>query len=631
MTTTIETFLADIRYFSALDPYNWQVDNRPLSDLEESINTLASGLESSINSSKLNSLVAGLLHQTIVGGGKATGYVHQPSNMVWRLERSLTNGWITDDGKEVSVIAVQVSPQEFTFSAPSSGQKKLITISSEYALPNDSDLPYYDETQILETAVTGFNSLVCKVGSATFNVQTSTVALANPDNYPPTSPGQIPLFHIRIDAGDTTLNKVYFQNFTQEGQSIQYATTTYQGQVRFANSQEVIDRSTTTVVSPSTSASVAIDEMANIGLGNGLEALFKDRYFLGPSDDIDSIHTIPGSLMPWLGKRAWFSETTLGTLPFAAGGIIEGEITSVEEMSPGSGVYVVLSARQMATSFNGKLIATRTYQNPNWNSWTIFGSRAGDYSQTFKVATAVANDDAVRLEQVQGLWAYNSTSGYTPGTWGPSTISPIQPRSKASILLIGGGGGGGAMSVESGSATAGSSGGDTKLYVSTDPLAAPGSWLLLVTAQGGTGGPNAHYSNGSAYGSATRPPQVGSIIHDTNLARVVSYERLKYVDRYQGDNGSYIQPDAFSHPYLGHLLDANTGRGGAGVKYAAAASSAGSNGGCVEVEVTNPYGVLLYIKVEVGGLGAKGTGAGNYFVNGNDGYPGIAVISQRVP
>lgn len=60
-------------------------------------------------------------------------------------------------------------------------------------------------------------------------------------------------------------------------------------------------------------------------------------------------------------------------------------------------------------------------------------------------------------------------------------------------------------------------------------------------------------------------------------------------------------------------------------------SSAGSNGGCVEVEVTNPYGVALYIKVEVGAFGAKGTGAGNYFVNGNDGSPGIAVISQRVP
>jgi hypothetical protein len=527
--------------------------------------------------------------------------------MVWRLERSLTNGWITDDGKEVATIAVQVSPQEFTFSAPSSGQKKLITISSEYIAPNDSDLPYYDETQILETAVTGFNSLICKVGSATFNVQTSTVALANPDTYPSTSPGQIPLFYIRIDAGDTTLNKVYFQNFTQEGQSIQYATTTNQGQVRFANSQEVIDRSTTTVVSPSTSASIVIDELANLGLG--IESPTKPALVL-TSGNLNSVITP--------AKKRYFT-SGVANIPFPSG------IVDVENEP-----YLVF---QFARSTDGVQMATRTSgdSGATWTAWTYFAKRNGEPSQTFKVATAVDNDDAVRLEQVQGLGAYNNTSIQVPGTWGPSTISPIQPRSKASILLIGGGGGGGAMGVENGSATNGSPGGDTKLYVSTDPLAAPGSWTLLVTALGGTGGPSAHYSNGSSYSSATRPPQVGSVIHDTNLVRVVSYERLRYMDKYQGDNGSHIQPDAFSHPYLGQLIDVNVGRGASGIKYYAAASSAGSNGGCVEVEVTNPYGVALYIKVEVGAFGAKGTGAGNYFVNGDDGSPGIAVISQRVP
>lgn len=607
MTTTIETFLADIRYFSALDPYNWQVDNRPLSDLEDSINTLASGLESAINASKLNALVAGLIHQTIVGRGRSTGYAFQPSNLVWRIERSITNGWITDDGKEVATIAVQVTPQDFVFSAPSAGQKKLILIKAIYEVPNDTDLPYYDETQTLDAASTGFNSLVSKVGVATLSVVTNTVALANPDNYPSTSPGEIPLFHIRIDAGDTALNKVYYLNFIEEGQSIRYAATVYQGQVRFANSQEVIDRSTTTVVSPSTSASIAIDELANLGLG--IESPTKPALVL-TSEDLNSVVTP--------AKKRYFT-SGVANIPFPSG------IVDVEREP-----YLVF---QFARSTDGVQMATRTSgdSGATWTAWTYFARRNGDTSQTFKVAPAVDYDDAVRLEQVQGLGAYNNTSFHLPGTWGPSTISPIQPRSKASILLIGGGGGGGAMGVENGSVTNGFPGGDTKLYVSTDPLAAPGSWTLLVTAIGGTGGPNAHYSNGSAYASATRPPQVGSVIHDTNLVRVVSYERLRYVDRYQGDDGAHIQPDAFSHPYIGHLIDANVGRGGAGIKYAAAASSAGSNGGCVEVEVTNPYGVALYIKVEVGAFGAKGTGAGNYFVNGNDGSLGIAVISQRVP
>lgn len=584
MTTTIETFLADIRYFSALDPYNWQVDNRPLSDLEDSINTLASGLESAINASKLNALVAGLIHQTIVGRARSTGYAFQPSNLVWRIERSITNGWITDDGKEVATIAVQVTPQNFVFSAPSAGQKKLILIKAIYEVPNDTDLPYYDETQTLDAASTGFNSLVSKVGVATLSVVTNTVALADPDNYPSTSPGEIPLFHIRIDAGDTTLNKVHFQNFTQEGQSIQYATTTEQGQVKFATSQEVIDRSTTTVISPSTSASIAIDELANLGLG--IESPTKPALVL-TSGDLNSVITP--------AKKRYFT-SGVANIPFPSG------IVDVENEP--------LLVFQFARSTDGVQMATRTSGDSgvNWTAWTYFAKRNGDPSQTFKVATAVANDDAVRLEQLTSseLWGFNYIS-YSVG----SHTFTIPANKVIRVLLIGGGGGGGGIAnADYTGASSGSDGNASSIYPTGNASA------FFLKANGGKAGNGVTTSNGSAgvYGTHGVPREV----EINSLYEVVI---LSYQDGLLPIN--HATASEIKHPTIKKLALTSYGKGGLGGSSGHGISGSGSGGAFVEALIKNNSNAPLDLTIEVGAGGASSTG--NYS-NGQNGGHGICVV-----
>ncbi len=217
MTTSLDTLIVPVRYYSALDPYNWKVDNRPLSDLEDNDDVLRSGIETNLNIGKLQAATMGALHQNVFGRGKAVGHAYKSTGLTWRIERSLMNGWITDDGKEVATLALQVDPQVFVFTAPSAGNKTLITIYATYDLPNHTDLPYFDDTQFLDAGALSFPSLACKVGSVKYTTDSSTVVVSDPDTYPSTPSGSITLFHIKVLHGDTTLTDVTYVHFVEEG------------------------------------------------------------------------------------------------------------------------------------------------------------------------------------------------------------------------------------------------------------------------------------------------------------------------------------------------------------------------------------------------------------------------------
>lgn len=254
MTTSLDTLIVPVRYYSALDPYNWKVDNRPLSDLEDNDDVLRSGIETCLNAAKVGAAVDGRLLKALVGPYNAVGYWEpSASGVALEIYNTIKVSTVTDDSHDVDLIAIQYSPAVFALPTPSSGNKVLATIYAKYQLPSTPEMPYYDPTQGLDALGTTVGTLQTKQGNIEFAIATTTVASANPDNYPSPAVGYDTLFNIKVDSTDTVLDpaKIIAVGISTLGQAIAKATTTSYGQVRFATATEVTTgTSTSTVVSP---------------------------------------------------------------------------------------------------------------------------------------------------------------------------------------------------------------------------------------------------------------------------------------------------------------------------------------------------------------------------------------------
>lgn len=258
MTTTLNIVTVPVTYYTALDPYNWKVDNRPLQDLEDNQSAIKASVESSIetalNAVKTGAAVDGRLLRALVGDDKASGnWTLHPSAASITITDSIKVKTTTDDGFDVGVIAAQYAPAVFALAIPAAGLKNLVTISARYKLPNSADMPYYDSTQGLDGLAVSLATAQTKQGTMEFAIATSTVAVGAPDNYFVHGSGYDALFHIKILETDTVLNpsRVLAVGITKLGQSVARATNATYGQVRFATGTEVTaGTSTDTVVSP---------------------------------------------------------------------------------------------------------------------------------------------------------------------------------------------------------------------------------------------------------------------------------------------------------------------------------------------------------------------------------------------
>lgn len=266
MTTTLNIVTVPVAYYTALDPYNWKVDNRPLQDLEDNQSAIKASVESSIetalNAVKTGAAVDGRLLRALVGDNKASGnWTLHPSTVSITITDSIKVKTTTDDGFDVGVIAAQYAPAVFALAIPAAGLKNLVTISARYKLPNSADMPYYDQTQVLDALAVSLATAQTKQGTMEFAIATSTVAVGAPDNYFVHGSGYDALFHIKVLETDTVLNpsRVLAVGITKLGQSVARATNATYGQVKFATGTEVTaGTSTDTVVSPADLATRAL-------------------------------------------------------------------------------------------------------------------------------------------------------------------------------------------------------------------------------------------------------------------------------------------------------------------------------------------------------------------------------------
>lgn len=247
MTTATEALFTPVQYFTALDPYNWRVDNRPLSDLSDNDVTLSEGIETAFHAGKLNSAALGSLIRAL--SGVSPSMIGRLSlsgvALTATIEYSVFTSQSAEGGKTVNLVGLQPDAVNFALTAPAAGYKKLYTISAKYQAP-DTDLPYFDSGLPLDATQ-------IPTGNLEYNVTSNTVFLAAGDTYPAPGPLFVEVLHIKVLATDTIINpnNVVYQYFIPEGQAFNYASQTRAGQVLFANPTEVTaGTSTTKAVTP---------------------------------------------------------------------------------------------------------------------------------------------------------------------------------------------------------------------------------------------------------------------------------------------------------------------------------------------------------------------------------------------
>jgi uncharacterized membrane protein YgcG len=470
MTTSLDTLVVPVRYYTALDPYNWKVDNRPMSDLDDNDDVLRSGVETALNAVKTGAAVDGRLLRALVGDNKASGnWTLHPSAVSITITDSIKVKTTTDDGFDVGVIAAQYAPVVFTLATPAAGFKNLVTISARYKLPNSADMPYYDQTQVLDALAVSLATAQTKQGTMEFAIATSTVAVGDPDNYFVHGSDYDALFHIKVLKTDTVLDpsRVLAVGITKLGQSVARATNATYGQVRFATGAEVTTgTSTDTVVSPadlkdSLPGAVAQATNATYGIvrfATGAEVTTgtSTDTVVSPADLKDRIDAIPTT-----PSVAQATNATYGIVRFATG----------TEVTAGTSTDTVVSPADL-------------------NTRALLG---GDPLVNFQVEDAVDLKDAVNLGQMQNSisadWNFVNTEYYsTPGAhnW---VIPPGVYRAIFDIQAGGGGGGQGGGSDGGSESGAGGSGGASGQFVRVLVYnLLPGQNVDIMVGHGGTRG-----------------------------------------------------------------------------------------------------------------------------------------------
>lgn len=255
MTTATEALFTPVQYFTALDPYNWRVDNRPLSDLSDNDVTLSEGIETAFHSGKLNSAALGSTLRALAGNGRMMGaFTVSGSALTANILYSVFTLTANVSGKTVSLVGLQPDLVSFALTAPAAGYKKLHTIAAKYQSP-DLDLPYFDSSLALDGSQIA-------TGSLEYEVTSSTVALAGAETYPTPGSGFTEVIRIKVLATDTVIDptNVTYPNFVLEGQAFNYASQTRAGQVLFANSTDL-------TAGTSTTKAVSVADLASIVSG----------------------------------------------------------------------------------------------------------------------------------------------------------------------------------------------------------------------------------------------------------------------------------------------------------------------------------------------------------------------------
>lgn len=220
---SIESQFDPVRVFTNLDPYNWQVDNRPLEDLEGNMSTLAQYSDATLDATKMAAMAAGFVARGFAKDNMFVGTLTYPGG----LNLVIDHGFLVQSlqASAVPPIDLKLYPhlglqqQAKTFvggvdlQAPSTvGNRNLYTIQARKVAAN-STISHYDQTNphMADATVVGTVQFSLLVVEKTPSDLT--------DDYPLPTAGWVSLLHIKIENGVSELSSglVTFDNFILDG------------------------------------------------------------------------------------------------------------------------------------------------------------------------------------------------------------------------------------------------------------------------------------------------------------------------------------------------------------------------------------------------------------------------------
>lgn len=221
--TNVLENLEDVQFYTALDPYYYIVDNRPLENLDNNIRLVAAASDASAGSADRAALSGSSLAYSMLGFGGVTNKTDDPTNNIYFVDRGVYTGESNTNGMEywfehgfmavktdggilegraynLPAVAIHDTITKFTLTGGASGQTYLIYAEWRPST-NDDRVPSSESTV-----------MVAELGA--------TVSSGN--NPPPLSSNQVALMRIYVPAGATSIDgdtTVTYLNYKDIGQT----------------------------------------------------------------------------------------------------------------------------------------------------------------------------------------------------------------------------------------------------------------------------------------------------------------------------------------------------------------------------------------------------------------------------
>ena len=209
---TQDSTFTPIQYFTALDPYYYVVDNRPITNVETNIHNTNLGVDAARRAILLESIAAAVSRKdSYTNNQYTTGFSGLPVTQVSSSSVQIGPGALYDTrpvntafSEQIVKTAVLTNSPIFNITAPiTAGQSVIYTIEGVFLDINDttmatSALPYVDQTNTFLPSNILAGELQLYLNATGIPATTGTQVA------PTTTPGNYPLYNITMTQGSST-------------------------------------------------------------------------------------------------------------------------------------------------------------------------------------------------------------------------------------------------------------------------------------------------------------------------------------------------------------------------------------------------------------------------------------------